>query len=166
MTRTMPSPHVGHLIRLAQQIHTRVWNVEVSSEFTSPQVLLLRAIDRKPHVEQRTLAAMASLDRSTTSVLVERMLERGYIAKTPHPQDRRRQLLDLTPEGRELLAEVLPRVEKLHHHLLGVLESDDAAEFVRLLAAFVERNEDLIRVDEGVDGGQSSSSGKRATRES
>ena len=161
MTPAPPSPHVGHLIRLAQQIHTRAWNTEVSSEVTSPQVLLLRAIERKPHVDQRTLAALASLDRSTTSVLVERMTERGYIAKAPHPQDRRRHLLDLTPAGRELLAEVIPRVANLHHHLLGVLEPDDAADLVRLLAAFVERNDDLVRAEEVADGGEPSGSPPR-----
>ena len=43
--------HPGHLIRRAQQVHTWLWNAEVSSEVTSPQFAVLYALRAEPDID-------------------------------------------------------------------------------------------------------------------
>lgn len=145
-TRTMDEPqphHVGHLIRRAQQIHNKVWSTDVSGDVTSPQVALLVALQRNPGIDQRTLGAFVSLDRSTTADVVERMLGRGYVQKTRDPGDRRRNVLRLTLAGERRVKELQPRQVKMNERLLGLLPPDDAQELVRLLTSFVNAAADV-----------------------
>ena len=138
-------PHVGHLIRRAQQIHTLLWNSEVSDEVTSPQVLVLVALSRAPGMDQRTLGASVSLDRSTTADVVDRMMKRGLLERTRDPNDRRRNILRLTIEGAELLKSIAPKTETMNAHLISVLPIEDQAELIRLLRAFVNKAELLVQ---------------------
>jgi DNA-binding MarR family transcriptional regulator len=139
-----PQPHhVGHLIRRAQQIHNKVWSTDVSGEVTSPQFALLRALKLSPGIDQRTLGAFVSLDRSTTADVVERMLRRGYVQKTRDPSDRRRNVLRLTAAGEVLVDELWPRTVKANDRLLGLLPPDEAQELGRLLAFFLTAAADV-----------------------
>jgi len=131
------TPHVGHLIRRAQQIHTRRWSAEVSDEVTSPQIILLVALERHPNTDQRTLGAMVSLDRSTTADVVERVIRRGYAERSRDPEDHRRNLLRITAAGKDLLAVIQQRTVTMNARLLSLLEPDDRSEFIRLLRDFV-----------------------------
>lgn len=139
-----PQPHhVGHLIRRAQQIHNKVWSTDVSSEVTSPQLALLVALSFSPGIDQRTLGALVSLDRSTTADVVERMLGRGYVQKTRDPRDRRRNVLRLTAAGEGLVKELHPRTVKMNDRLLGLMPPDEAQELARLLTSFVAAAADV-----------------------
>jgi DNA-binding MarR family transcriptional regulator len=130
-------PHVGHLIRRSQQIHTMMWNAEVSDEVTSPQVMILVALARNPGVDQRTLGETVSLDRSTTADIIERLMKRGFLERARDPKDRRRNLLQLTADGINLLETVGPRSEAMNEHLISVLSAEDQAQLIRLLRQFV-----------------------------
>jgi DNA-binding MarR family transcriptional regulator len=145
----MEEPHVGHLIRRAQQIHTRRWGAEVSDEVTSPQIFILVALARTPDTDQRTLGEAVSLDRSTTADVVERMIRRGFIERSRDPSDHRRYLLRITSAGKELLGEIHQRTIAMNARLLGLLEPADRAEFIRLLRTFVAAadREDLAEHD-------------------
>lgn len=138
-------PHVGHLIRRSQQIHTMMWNAEVSDEVTSPQIMILVALARTPGVDQRTLGETVSLDRSTTADIIERLMKRGFLERARDPKDRRRNLLQLTPMGIELLNTLGPRSEAMNEHLISVLSPTDQAEFIRLLRLFVNAADVLIQ---------------------
>jgi DNA-binding MarR family transcriptional regulator len=138
-------PHVGHLIRRAQQIHTLLWNAEVSDEVTSPQGLVLVALSREPGMDQRTLGASVSLDRSTTADVVDRLMKRGYLERTRDPKDRRRNILRLTSSGSELRAAIAPRTESMNAHLISVLPPEDQPELLRLLRAFVDAAQFLVQ---------------------
>jgi DNA-binding MarR family transcriptional regulator len=152
-------PHLGHLIRRAQQIHNRVWSLDVSDEVTSPQFFLLMALERDPGIDQRTLGAVVSLDRSTTADVVERMLGRGYVQKTRDPGDRRRNVLRLTAAGEVLVKELGPRTVKMNERLFGMLEPYDAGELMRLLESFVIGAADVER--EEIDSEESGGPGSR-----
>ena len=128
---------VGHLIRRAQQIHTAAWATEVSDKVTSPQAFVLRALERESDMDQRTLARVASLDRSTAAGVVERLIARGQIERTRDPLDRRRNVLRITPLGEQVLHELEPRTREMNVHLLELLPTAERAQFVRLLRDFI-----------------------------
>lgn len=153
-------PHVGHLIRRSQQIHTMMWNAEVSDEVTSPQIMILVALARTPGVDQRTLGETVSLDRSTTADIIERLMKRGFLERARDPKDRRRNLLQLTQAGIDLLNTLGPRSEAMNEHLIGVLSSKDQTELVRLLRLFVDAADVLVQ--EMADSNEAESSAEGA----
>jgi DNA-binding MarR family transcriptional regulator len=140
MWTTMPEttpPHVGHLIRLAQQIHTRMWNANVSQEVTSPQFQLLSVLEATPDIDQRTATELARLDRSTGAELIERLARHGLIERRRDLSDRRRYLLCLTPDGAALLRELRPATMDLHLKLLDLVPSELRGSFLEGLQGFV-----------------------------
>ena len=133
--------HVGHLVRLAQQVHSRLWSSVVSQEVTSPQFLLLSVLDKTPDIDQRTAAGAASLDRSTGSELIARLARRGLIERRRDELDMRRFLLRLTPEGEELLSELLPAIRRLNETMIELVPSEHRAAFLAGIEAFVRDGE-------------------------
>lgn len=138
---TAPQPHIGRLVRRAQQVHNRLWGLLVSDEVTSPQFSVLLALESDPEADQRTIGRAASLDRSTVADVVDRMVRRGYLERRRDPADQRRNLLSLTDEGRALLERLGTRARAMNEALLATLDEDDRRELLRLLKTFVARIE-------------------------
>ena len=80
------------------------------------QFAALQAVHNQPGLDQRALAGQIAQDASTTTVVVDKLAERGLLVKGLAPADSRTRLLSLTEAGREVLATLqrpLPRAEQL-----------------------------------------------------
>jgi DNA-binding MarR family transcriptional regulator len=143
-----PLPHVGRLVRRAQQVHNRLWGKLVSEEVTSPQFAVLFALGGLDEADQRTIGRAASLDRSTVADVVDRMVRRGYLERRRDPHDQRRNLLSLSVEGRALLEDLMGRGRSMNDALLGTLEPEERTEFLRLLAKFVAQIEEMDEAED------------------
>ena len=129
--------HTGSLIRRAQQRHVAIWMREVSTDVTSVQYAVLLVLEQRPGVSQRELGDELDLDRSTIAELAARMVRNGLAERISDPQDKRRNTLFLTTTGRELLAELKPRVgnvERVLTQQLSATERDTLRQLIdRLL---------------------------------
>jgi DNA-binding MarR family transcriptional regulator len=119
--------YVGHLIRRAEQVHTALWFRHVSRDITSQQFAVLNALRQEPGIDQRTLAHLTSLDRSTVNQMVRRLIGQGYVSQVRDEEDRRRTLLDLTDEGAALLDSLIPPAERINEQLLMSLSESERA---------------------------------------
>ncbi|MFV0133161.1 MarR family winged helix-turn-helix transcriptional regulator [Streptomyces sp. HMX87] len=117
--------YVGHLIRRAEQVHTALWSRHVSREITSQQFAVLNALGRDPGIDQRTLARLTSLDRSTVNQMLRRLTDQNYVAQVRDEEDRRRTLLSLTDEGAELLESLIAPAEEINERLLDSLPASE-----------------------------------------
>ena len=133
-----PLRHTGHLLRRAQQLHLAVWLRDVSSETTSVQFAVLTVLEQRVRASQRGLGRALDLDRSTIADLVARMVRRGLIERERDTDDRRRNVLQLTPAGREELTHLRPRVEAIEPTLTGGLTPTERDELRRLLYQILE----------------------------
>lgn len=79
------------------------------------------------------LAERAALDRAQTSRAVSALVQKGLVARTPRPGNRREVLLHLTERGRALYAALLPRVAAINQELLSVLSEPEVAVLDRLV---------------------------------
>jgi MarR family transcriptional regulator, 2-MHQ and catechol-resistance regulon repressor len=66
------------------------------------QCYALEGLVRRGPMTLNDLAAYLYLDKSTASRVVDALERKGYVARSPHPRDRRAVLLEPTPKGREL----------------------------------------------------------------
>lgn len=135
--------HPGHLARRLQQASYQLWNAVVSEEVTAPQFVVLNVLAASPDIDQRTLAERASLDRSTTAEVVSRLARRGLLERVRDESDRRRNLLQLTPDGVKALAELGAKTAVMNRMLLAPLSTREQELFLTLMQRLVEAGERL-----------------------
>jgi DNA-binding MarR family transcriptional regulator len=100
---------------------------------------LLDGVVRHGPLRISDVAAWQGVDKSTMTIQLRRLTERGLLARSTDPDDRRAVRIGATDEGRRLHADV-------SRHGAGVLESmlddwdpDDRHALARLLTRFAER---------------------------
>jgi DNA-binding MarR family transcriptional regulator len=124
----------GHVIRRLFQHRTRLWQVGIPDELTGPQFTVLGILYLHGSLDQGTLGRHAGLDKSTAAPLVERLRGRGLLTISRGAADARRKVLDLTPEGRRLVARLAPHAADVDERLLAPLTRPEREEFFRLAA--------------------------------
>jgi DNA-binding MarR family transcriptional regulator len=132
------SEYTGYLIRRAQQAHVAAWQREVSSDFTSVQFGVLNVLSRSPGASQRALCTALDLDRSTIADIVARLERRGFIVRARDQLDRRRNILQLSPAGREELEAMIPRVARVDSVLTEGLDPTDRLAIRRILSGMLD----------------------------
>ncbi len=104
--------YIGYALRRAQTASFRQLERSASELGVSPgQFSLLAAVDATPGINQRRLAALFGLDKSTLSPAVEALARRGLVLRTRAPEDARAWALTLTAGGRHTLARMRAKVE-------------------------------------------------------
>jgi DNA-binding MarR family transcriptional regulator len=129
--RTMP----GYLIRRAHQTSSALFAQETAGfDLTSVQYAALSAISRTPAVDATRLSALISFDRSTLGDVLERMELKGWIVRSPAPEDKRVKLISLTSSGETLLNTVQPAVRRVQERLLSPFSSSERQQVLQLLS--------------------------------
>lgn len=135
----LPDLHgsTGHLLRRAMQLHNALWFERVSSSLTSPQYAVLLALYQNDDQDQRSVSDWVALDKSTGGDVIGRLVSRGLVRRRRDSRDRRRNVLELTPEGRVMMEEVTPKIGTFTNQLVGKLDAEEQATLNALLAKMV-----------------------------
>lgn len=121
----------GHAIRRLHQIAVGIVHQEAQDLSITPvQYAILQSVHNQPNTDQRTLANLVSLDTSTTAGVVDRLEARGLLTRNASPDDRRVRLLTLTPAGEQLLADAIPRMERVQELILAPLTPSQRKDFL------------------------------------
>lgn len=128
---------LGGLRRLWDNPETRRWLARQLGEHVELSLYrTLRAIEHAPDpAGVREVAEHLGVSESGTSRLVDQAVLRGYVVRETSPEDRRRTVLTLTPEGAALLA----RATEARTALLARLTSDWSPDEVATLAHLLDR---------------------------
>jgi DNA-binding MarR family transcriptional regulator len=123
---------VGYQLRRAQIRTFQHFAAELDGEDIRPGWFgLLVIVAGNEGLSQVRLARTLGIDSSTMVAMIDRMEERGWIARTRSQTDRRSHALQLTDEGRAFLARVTPKVLA---HDTAVTANLSAAEADQLLS--------------------------------
>jgi MarR family transcriptional regulator, organic hydroperoxide resistance regulator len=124
---------LGYRLRRAQGAMHRDYMAAVAGlDLTQKQTATLWLINSNPGVSQVSVAAALGMDRATMMSVVDRLEDRGFVSRKRSKIDRRRQELNLTPAGQNMLRKVKARIEK-HEARFSSLFTP--AELTALLAA-------------------------------
>jgi DNA-binding MarR family transcriptional regulator len=84
-----------------------------------PQLRVLGLLSRQPGASVSDVGAHLDVTIPTASALVDRMVKKHLVHRKEDPTERRRVVLTLTPEGKELLENSRNRTQSLVAHLLA-----------------------------------------------
>jgi DNA-binding MarR family transcriptional regulator len=84
-----------------------------------PQLRSLAFLKRNPGASLSEVAEHLGVTCATASTTIERLVQRNLVQRTDHPQERRRVVLNLTEEGKQLLEE---SQQKTRAHIAEILE--------------------------------------------
>jgi len=138
----------GHLARRFQQIAVAVFLTEVEAagyDLTPVQYAALAAVSLNPAIDQVTLAGLIAYDRSTITGVVERLVQKGLVARHESSKDRRARELTITDAGRRTLRGITPAVEAAQRTMLRGLSEKEAKELVYLLQKAIASGNELSR---------------------
>ena len=104
---------LGFHLRLANVAMYRDFTLALTDfELTQKQCATLQLIGTNPGVSQVDLAATLGTDRATMMATVDRLEQRGLIARRRSLADRRRQELNLTAEGEQVVEKTKRAIAK------------------------------------------------------
>ena len=132
----------GHLVRRAQQIAVALFMAELAAEDVTPvQFAILNAVMDTPGIDQITLAGRVAFDAATSGSVIGRLENKAWIRREPHPIDRRRKLLWLTPAGHTATLQMKTAVERVQENLLKPLSQEESQQLATLLSKLVAGHE-------------------------
>jgi DNA-binding MarR family transcriptional regulator len=129
------SRELVQLVRGLRELHGAITHASQHQVDPSGAAVLSR-LDELGPVRLSTLAAVLCLDISTVSRQVPVLERQGWVVRERDPEDQRAQLLDLSPAGRDVLADVRrSRIEVLRR-LLPLWTEAELDAFARQLHRF------------------------------
>jgi DNA-binding MarR family transcriptional regulator len=92
---------------------------------TSTELEALEQLEQAGSLTQRQLADRLFLTSGGTTLLVDRLEQRGFVSRRPHPSDRRAVLLELNPAAG---AQTAPSLERYHAAVIAAAGKLSAVE--------------------------------------
>jgi len=131
----------GHLIRRLNQISVALFLEETAgNDLTPRQYAALKMIEEVPNIDQMTLSSMIAMDKTTMVKVIDRLMEKGLVTRTRSPEDRRVNLLNVTPTSREILAEIERQLDRSEARILAPLSKSEQRAFMEMLSRLVSVN--------------------------
>jgi DNA-binding MarR family transcriptional regulator len=124
-----PPPLAGRLGFLLK--HAQLQLAELSGAALAPygingrHLAVLSVLADGDLLSQQEAARRLAIDRTTMVALIDELERKRIVARHPHPADRRKNVVDLTPEGREIFDKAARASDDAERRFLAPL--DDAA---------------------------------------
>lgn len=136
----------GFLIRRAHQIAQTLF-LEESGHLgvTATQYGVLRILAACPGVDQIGVARLLGQDRSTTALVLDKLVADGLVERRQSVADRRRRELALTVQGEAVLHDMSGRVRRAQDRLLSPFEPEQAEQLLDMLRTLVDTFNDVAR---------------------
>ena len=101
---------------------------------------ILVALDENTHETQGSIADALGYDRGQLVGLLDELEERNLIERRRDPQDRRRQIVEMTPAGAKALTQLRGIARRLEDELLSPLDPAEQRRLHELLLRLAERH--------------------------
>ena len=116
-----------------------------------PHVSVLTTLEDFGPLAQHEIADRLTLNRSHLVHYVDELESREAVRRERDPQDRRRQVVSLTPAGRTLLAQLRTPIDEVQERFLAVLSEHERAVLMELLVRLLEHADEIGDVGSEAD---------------
>lgn len=143
MLREGDAMNLGYTINYCSKLLRNNLNTELEkenltiSQFAVIKDIEINSLNDAPNsgVIAVEIAERLDMDKPTISGIVNRLSTKGYVKKSPNPQDQRSVILTLTKESRA----VLPKLEEINKTVLAKATKDLTEEEIELLKRILDK---------------------------
>jgi DNA-binding MarR family transcriptional regulator len=83
------------------------------------------------------------ISSATMTAMLDVLERRGWIRRSPNPEDRRSVLIQITPEGRATADQIIPALHNIERRTMSALTAKEQNQLVGLLAKVLDRTRQL-----------------------
>lgn len=125
----------GHLLRRCQQRAVDLFMEEVGGDGPTPrQFAVLLSVFQNRGTSQTDLVRATGIDRSTLTGILQRLADRGQIARARTERDRRANTIEITSSGEAALLSSFEAVERAQSRILEAVPLDRRPQAMAVLA--------------------------------
>ncbi len=133
LTRTNIKELVDRYLEVSFSVYTTAESLvreQIGSDLTNEQHYTLRYINKVGSCTSTELAEVFEVKKSAITAIINRLFEKGLIARTRDENDRRLVYLALTDKGKELFMKTEERVHKLVESIIGEFTETEIVQFL------------------------------------
>jgi DNA-binding MarR family transcriptional regulator len=97
------------------------------------QFAAMVVIETNPGMAQQDLVEATNIDPSTMVAMLDGLEQSGFAERRPHPTDRRKRALHLTPKGKRKLDDARAAAQRVGRETFGALDAAEFRELHRIL---------------------------------
>jgi DNA-binding MarR family transcriptional regulator len=133
-TQRHSSPRLGYLLK-----HAQLRYIEMTSAAFAPlgirphEWAALNCLDEQHGLSQKEVAELLGIDRTTMVALVDDLQSKRLVQRRPQPDDRRKNVVTLTAEGRTMMLRGAQLADDCERRFLAALDRPDAEHLKRSL---------------------------------
>ena len=134
-------PRLGHLLKQAYLQFTGLTSAALEPlGITALEWAALLRFDEEPSLSQAGLARLLGMDRTTMVALIDQLEGKGLVKRRPHDEDRRKNAVELTADGRAMKKRAAQLVDACERQFLAALPKSDAQQLKTALQTLIEFN--------------------------
>jgi DNA-binding MarR family transcriptional regulator len=131
----------GFLARQLHRVTAAIFDEETASfGLTGLQYGILNVVEVEPGIDQIGVCNVLGVDRSTLAGVVDRLEQKGLVARRPGSADRRSNALHLTRAGERILGEIEGSARKAESRAFEAFGPAERRQFAQMLARLVEHH--------------------------
>ena len=139
-TRTQTRRRLAYLFKHAERLMSELHAQALAPfDVQARDLGVLLAIDGNEPASQQQIAQRMGVDRTTMVAIIDTLEAKGLIARRPDTEDRRRNVVELTPAGQDMLREGIAASDAAEAELLAPLSPEENLQLRDLLARVVAR---------------------------
>jgi DNA-binding MarR family transcriptional regulator len=131
----------NRLTRATARVYTRRFRL------SAPEWRTLAVLGRYGAMSANSVVDRTAMDKVRVSRAVARLTNAGHITRRTDPGDRRRAILDLTPQGTGIYREIVPLVCAVEDDILQSLNADERHALERVFAKLEAHSATLPQAD-------------------
>jgi MarR family transcriptional regulator, organic hydroperoxide resistance regulator len=137
-----PPPEGKRILNAIRQLvrALRLFDREAQAKhgISAAQMFVLHALSEEDGISLNTLAERTATDQSSASVVVQRLVDGGYLTRTAQEEDRRHIVLRLTAKGRAVTRRSPPPTQQRIIAAVETMSVRDRIAFADMLETFVD----------------------------
>ena len=136
---------VDRLLQIGDLFQRDMARAFAGTDLTPTRVHLLWVLQHSGPSTQQTLATLCEVTPRNITGLVDALEDAGFVARAPHPTDRRATIVSLTTIGETTMSNMARDHAALSSELMETVEPADRAGFSRGLEAIAVRLRGLVQ---------------------
>lgn len=102
-------------------------------DITIDQWLVLKTLQQQPGIPQQEIAVMVFKDFASVTRIIELLVTKGFLNRSAHATDKRRNNLTLTAKGNKIIKDIQPLILSNRQTALNGINADETGVLSALL---------------------------------